>query len=51
MSPKVLLVEDDETLRELIAEALSMLGAQVIACSNADLALRELERSSAVNCC
>lgn len=49
MDLKVLLVEDDEALRELIAEALTMLDAQVITYANADLALVELERCAAVN--
>lgn len=47
--PKVLLVEDDEALQELIAEALSRLDAQVITCPTANLALVEPERCSAVN--
>lgn len=49
MCSTILLVEDDDTVRELVADALSMLDAKVIACSNADVALRELERSAAVN--
>lgn len=49
MPSTILLVEDDITLREVVAEALSMLGARVIACPNADLALLELERCAAVN--
>jgi CheY-like chemotaxis protein len=49
MCPTILLVEDDDTLRELAAEALSMLDTNVIACPSADVALRELERSTPVN--
>ena len=49
MCPTILLVEDDDTVRELAADALSMLGAHVIACQNADVALRELERYTPVN--
>jgi DNA-binding NtrC family response regulator len=49
MSPKVLLVEDDDVLQELCAEALSLLDAQVIVCPNADLALVELEQSDDIN--
>jgi DNA-binding NtrC family response regulator len=49
MYPTILLVEDDDMMRELTADALALLEAQVIACSNADLALYELERSVAVN--
>lgn len=48
MSSTILLVEDDDILRELAADALSMLDANVIACRNADLALLELERSDGV---
>lgn len=49
MPSTILLVEDDITLREVVADALSMLDARVIACPNADLALLELERCAAVN--
>lgn len=49
MCPTILLVEDDDTVRELAADALSMLGAHVIACPNADVALRELERHTPIN--
>jgi len=46
MCPTILLVEDDDTVRELAADALSMLDVHVIACPNADVALLELERSA-----
>jgi CheY-like chemotaxis protein len=49
MCPTILLVEDDETVRELATDALAMLNANVIACPNADVALRELERCTPVN--
>jgi CheY-like chemotaxis protein len=49
MCPTILLVEDDDTVRELAAEALSILNARVIACPCADVALRELKRSTPVD--
>jgi CheY-like chemotaxis protein len=38
-------VEDDETLRLLTVEAISLLNMWVVACANADEALIVLERS------
>lgn len=49
MKPTVLVVEDDETLRFLVAEALSMFDMQVIECSNADHAYRILGEVEQVN--
>lgn len=49
MCPRILLVEDDDLVRELATDALSMLDADVIACPTADDALRILERAEAVN--
>ncbi|WP_422422187.1 response regulator [Pseudomonas sp. GZD-222] len=48
MSPTVLVVEDDEMLRNLIVEALSMLGVLIIDCANADEAMTVLNRSSPI---
>jgi len=45
MRPTVLVVEDDETLRLLTVEAISLLNVWVVACANADEALTVLERS------
>ncbi|MDH2184683.1 response regulator [Pseudomonas sp. GD03651] len=42
MSQKVLLVEDDDILRWLMADAVTPFGYQVVECSNADDALRGL---------
>lgn len=52
MPPRILLVEDDDTLRFLVADALSMMNASVIECSTADaalLALEALEKNTAVD--
>ncbi|WP_282348415.1 response regulator [Pseudomonas sp. PS01301] len=43
MFSRVLLVEDDEIVRPLIAEAISLLGLEVVECSNADEGLEALE--------
>ncbi|MHC8381376.1 response regulator [Pseudomonas sp. LB3P14] len=48
MSPTVLVVEDDEILRSLVVEAISLLGLCVIDCVSADDALTMLEGSSAI---
>jgi DNA-binding NtrC family response regulator len=45
MRPTVLVVEDDETLRLLMVEAISLLNVRVVACANADEAVIVLERS------
>ncbi len=42
MSQKVLLVEDDDILRWLMADAVTHFGYQVVECCNADDALRRL---------
>lgn len=44
----VLVVEDDEILRSLMAEAISLLGVNVIDCASADEALPMLEGSSSI---
>lgn len=41
--PRVLLVEDDQIIRPLISEAISLLELDVIPCANADDALKVLE--------
>lgn len=48
MSPTVLVVEDDVTLRSLTADAISLLGVIVIDCATADEALPILEGSKIV---
>lgn len=48
MSPIVLVVEDDEILRSLVVEAISLLGLCVIDCASADEALSRLEGSSSI---
>lgn len=48
MSPTVLVVEDDETLRSLTADAISLLGAIVVECASGDEALSELEKSPSI---
>ncbi|MCE5976606.1 response regulator [Pseudomonas sp. JR33AA] len=48
MLQRVLLVEDDEILRWLMAEAVAHFGYQVVECSNADDALREFNAESFV---
>jgi DNA-binding NtrC family response regulator len=48
MYPTVLVVEDDETLRSLTADAISLLDVIVIDCANADDALPKLEGSSSI---
>lgn len=49
MPHTILVVEDDEILRILIADTLGVLDAQVIECACADEALRVLERSEPIN--
>lgn len=49
MRPTVLLVEDNDTLRLLAADALSILGVHVISCPCADDALLVLERREPVD--
>ena len=48
MSPTVLVVEDDEILRSLTGDAISLLGISVIGCASADDALSKLEGSSSI---
>ncbi|MNI15427.1 C4-dicarboxylate transport transcriptional regulatory protein DctD [compost metagenome] len=48
MFPTVLVVEDDETLRSLTADAISLLDLNVIDCASADDALPKLEGSSSI---
>jgi DNA-binding NtrC family response regulator len=48
MPPTVLVVEDDETLRSLTADAISLLGLIIIDCRSADDALAVLENSSSI---
>ncbi|WP_426201183.1 response regulator [Pseudomonas sp. TWP3-1] len=48
MSLTVLVVEDDETLRSLIVEAVSLLGFRVLDCASADDALTTLVDCSSV---
>lgn len=48
MAQKVLVVEDDEILRALTVEAISLLGVQVIDCESANSALLLLEYSSSI---
>ena len=43
MLPTVLVVEDDEILRSLISEAISLLDVTVVDCASADEALLLLE--------
>lgn len=49
MKPTVLVVEDDDTLRFLVCEALMMLEMRVIECPNADRALELLQRAHQFN--
>lgn len=49
MESTVLVVEDDPTLRMLIADALSMLPVHVVECECADDALRVLEKGDLFN--
>jgi DNA-binding NtrC family response regulator len=49
MKPTVLVVEDDATLRFLVAEALSMLDLDVVECATADKALQILRQANDVN--
>ncbi|WP_259104911.1 response regulator [Pseudomonas sp. JUb42] len=49
MLPIILLVEDDDTLRMLTSDALTLLDAQVLECSGADEALTILESGILVN--
>ena len=48
MPSTVLVVEDDEILRSLLVEAISLLGVRVIDCDSADGALSMLEGSSSI---
>lgn len=48
MSPTVLVVEDDENLRSLTADAISLLGLIIVECRSADDALPVLEGSSPI---
>lgn len=48
MSPTVLVVEDDEILRSLTGDAISLLGIYVIGCASADDALPMLECSPSI---
>lgn len=48
MSATVLVVEDDEILRYLTVEAISLLGVDVIECASADEALPILECTSSI---
>ncbi|MEB3321499.1 MAG: response regulator, partial [Synechococcaceae cyanobacterium] len=45
MEPSLLVVEDDETIRETIRDALRMEGFAVTACSNGRDALHSLEQA------
>lgn len=49
MSATVLVVEDNELLRFLAIEAISMLGVRVTDCASADEALPLVENSSAIS--
>jgi DNA-binding NtrC family response regulator len=49
MSHTVLVVEDDSTLRMLVADALSMLPVHVLECASADEALSVLEQPNLIN--
>jgi len=49
MKPTVLVVEDDATLRFLVAEALSMLDLDVVECATADHALQILRQANHVD--
>lgn len=48
MSATMLIVEDDEILRSLTAEAISLLGLTVIDCASADEAIVLLESSTPI---
>jgi len=48
MSPSVLVVEDDETLRSLTADAISLLDIMVVDCATADDALSMLEGATSI---
>lgn len=48
MTPTVLVVEDDETLRLLTVDAITLLGIAVIDCRSADDALPVLEGSCSI---
>jgi DNA-binding NtrC family response regulator len=48
MSQTVLIVEDDEILRTLTVEAISLLGVSVMDCASADDALPMLESSPSI---
>ena len=43
MCPRILLAEDDETLRFLVSDALTLLHMEVVECPTADSALQKLE--------
>jgi len=47
MAPSLLVVEDDDTIRDTLHDALTLEGFQVTACGNGRDALRSLQRSSA----
>ncbi|QPG61870.1 response regulator [Pseudomonas sp. BIGb0427] len=49
MISTVLVVEDDETLRSLTMDAISLLGLRVIGCASADDALDILDGSSSID--
>lgn len=49
MKPTVLVVEDDATLRFLVAEALSLFDLNVVECATADDALQLLQQTNQVN--
>lgn len=49
MCPTIMLIEDDHSLRMLVAEALSMLDSEVLAFSCADDALPTLEGQEAIS--
>ncbi|WP_426181043.1 response regulator [Pseudomonas sp. TWRC1-2] len=49
MRPTILLVEDDEIIRELAVDVLSILDAEVLPVSSADEALQVLKRANLVS--
>lgn len=49
MTPTVLVVEDDQILRSLVVDAISLLGVRIIDCGSADDALTILEGSSSID--
>ncbi|MCW8278413.1 response regulator [Pseudomonas sp. PCH199] len=48
MSPSVLVVEDDEIMRSLMADAISLLGVSVTECATADEAIPILEGPASI---